>query len=113
MYYKIQSLSLSLGKDFVSRHKMFTVVMQALEHSEVYDCVCWVRTDPGLSSVLSPNVAKRGILKELRLKRACHGTFPESSPSLQPSGGTSQGRNTVWLFTKPCRFPVMNLLVSS
>lgn len=35
MYYKTQSLSLSLGKDFVSRHEMFKVVMQALEHREV------------------------------------------------------------------------------
>lgn len=62
--------------------------------------------------MLSPNVAKRGIPKDLTLERAFHDTLPESSPSLQPSGGTSQGRDSVWLFSKPCWFSFMNFLVS-
>lgn len=76
----------------------------------MYDCICWVRTEPVLSNALSPNVAKRGIPKELRLERAFHDTLPELSPNLPPSGETSQGRDSVWLFSNPCWFPFMNFL---
>lgn len=69
-------------------------------------------TEPVLSNALSPNVAKGGIPKVFRLERAFNGTLPESSPSLQPSGGTSQGRDNVCLFSNPCWFPFMHLLVS-
>lgn len=69
------------------------------------------KMEPVLSKALSPNTAKRGIPKELRVERAFHDTLPESPLSLRPSRGTSQGRDSVWLFSNPCWFPFMNLLV--
>lgn len=95
---------------------MFKAVMQALEHRGHEN----IRTSllgqtESLSSPmpclqLRPKVGGQG--KALRLQRAFNDTLPESSPSLQPSGGTSQGRDSVWLFNNP-RWSPLELMWTS
>ena len=84
--------------------------MQALEHRKHEN----VRTSllgqtQSLSRPMSrlqlwPKVGAQG--KVWRLQRAFNDTLPEYSPSLQPCGGTSQGRESVWLFNNPCWSPL-------